>query len=266
MSFRGKSVLITGGGKGIGRETARLFAEEGAKLFITGRDLVALEATAADLGSSKAAVFPLEADVREQQECRKTIDYVREKAGRLDVLINNAGMSMRGRFEELDPQLIRTMMEINYLGSAYTAYYALPLLKEAKGSIVFISSLSALRGLPFIGPYGASKRALQGLAQSMRFELGKDGVHVGILHVGFTENDPNKKIYAKDGSLVPLQRSRNSSTQRDVARAVLRCVKKRRKEMVLTPAGHTADILYRFFPRLSDFLISRFADRSGRYS
>lgn len=275
-----KTVLITGASRGIGRETARLFCSAGARVYITGRDSDVLQETAAKLsklaGSEAssaggsgcvgwATVIPVQGDVRSEADCRRIVDRVTGEAGGIDVLINNAGMSMRGAFEETAPEVLRAMTEINFLGAAVVSRYALPCVKERRGSIVFISSLSGLRGLPFIGPYGASKMALQGLAQSMRSELHRYGIHVGIVHVGFTENDPDKRTYGSDGSLIPIGRSRYSSTQQQVAEKILKCVVKRRGEMVLTPVGHLAAFVYRFFPRAADFIITRFAARSEMY-
>jgi short-subunit dehydrogenase len=174
-------------------------------------------------------------------------------------------MPLRWDLEHSTVAVIRTMVEINYLGAAYVTHYAIPLLRASQGSITFISSLSALHGLPYIAPYGASKLALKGLAESLRAELHTARVHVGIVHVGFTENDPGKVVYRQDGALVGLQRPRNSHTQQQAARAIVRSILRRRPECTLTLIGHMAACAYRFFPRLSDWAISSFASRSGMY-
>jgi NAD(P)-dependent dehydrogenase (short-subunit alcohol dehydrogenase family) len=260
------TVLITGGSRGIGRETARLFCRAGAKVYIMGRDADALNDTAQRLSEEGCTVTPLRGDVRLEQDCKSCVEQVVGERRGIDVLINNAGMSMRGAFEETSIEVLRAMVEINYLGAAVMSRCALPHIKAAEGSIVFVSSISGLRGLPFIGPYGASKMALQGLAQSLRSELYHDGVHVGIVHVGFTENDPGKMTYSHDGRLVPLERSRYHQSQREVAERLLSCVVKRKNEMVLTSIGRLAAFFYRFFPRLADLLISRYAAKSTMYT
>ncbi len=264
-SMREKIVLVTGGTKGIGRETAKLFGNHGARIFICGRSTEALERSSRIMGEEGIIVTALQTDVRDPEACRLLIQKIEDEAGRLDVVINNAGMSMRGSLEETDPEVIRTMAEVNYLGAAYITHYAIPLLKASGGSVVFVSSLSALHGLPGIGPYGATKLALQGLAQSARSELFQCGVHVGIVHVGFTENDPEKVVYSRDGSLIPLYRPRNSQTQRETAEDILTCVVRRKREMTLTPLGRIAGILYRFFPGLSDVLVRVFVKKSKMY-
>lgn len=261
----GKTALITGGGKGIGRETARVLADLGARIFISGRSEDALAAAVGHLRSSGAEADYITADVRDPEACLRTIEFVKAEAGRLDILVNNAGMSMRGPLEATDPGVIRSMMEINFLGAAYMARYAIPLLKESRGSVVFISSLSALHGLPFIAPYGSSKLALRGLTESLRAELGPSGVHAGIIYVGFTENDPGKVIYGQDGNLSVLAGRRNSHTQDQAARAIVRAILRRKPSTTLTAIGRISAIVFRFFPGLSDRAISAFAGRSGMY-
>jgi NAD(P)-dependent dehydrogenase (short-subunit alcohol dehydrogenase family) len=265
LPFAGKVALVTGGGRGIGRETARLLGMQGAHVFICGRSADALEKAVGSFRDSGMQADSIPTDIRDPEACRRLVDSVRKEAGRLDVLINNAGMSMRGSWEEAAPEVIRAMAEINYLGTAYVTQFALPLLRESRGSVVFISSLSALHGLPFVGPYGASKLALKGLAESLRAEVGPAGVHVGLVHVSFTENDPGKVVYGRDGSLVQIGARRNSNSQRQVARGILRCVRGRKRETTLSLVGHLASFAYRFFPGLSDALITRYAGRSGQY-
>lgn len=263
--FRGKIVLITGGSKGIGRETARLFGRCGAHIYICGRRREALDAVELRLTEEGSIVKSLQADVRDPEACHSLIETIEQTEGRLDILINNAGMSMRGSVKETDPSVFRNMVDINYLGAAYITHFAIPLLQASRGSIVFISSLSALHGLPMIGAYGSSKLALSGFSQSLRAELRTDGVHVGIVYVGFTENDSDKVVYAKDGSLVPLKRPRSSHSQVQVAEKVISCVLRRKKEMTLTRIGHLAAFAFRFFPGLSDVLVGKFAAKSDMF-
>jgi len=261
----GKVALITGGGKGIGRETARVLGGMGARIFICGRSEDALRTTVLNLRSAGVEADYIVADVRKPEECRLAIEFTLSSAGRLDILINNAGMSMRGTLETTDPGVMLSMMEINYLGPSYMTHYAIPLIKKTHGSIVFISSLSAFHGLPYIAPYGSSKLALRGLAESLRAELKPSGVHVGIVYVGFTENDPGKVVYRQDGSLSILPKRRNSHTQSQAAKAIVQSILWRRPSTTLTAIGHVSAFVFRFFPHLSDWAISTFAARSDRY-
>ncbi len=272
-SLRGRTVLITGGGKGIGRETARLFAQSGCNLVISGRDRAALDAAAHTLRTGAAgiapapegpAVLPVQADVTNSEDCRHLVEAAVERFGRLDVLINNAGMSMRGNFADTSLELFDKVIDINFTGAVHMTKYALPFLRAAGGSVVFVSSLSGMKGLPGIAPYGAAKMALTGFAESLYSELYRE-IHVGVVYVSFTENDPGKQMYAADGSTIPLKRDRNSSTQLDVARTIRRMVKRRQRRVVMTPLGKTASLLFALFPRATEFLISRLAARSALY-
>ena len=264
--LHGTVALVTGGGKGIGRETARQLGQLGARLFICGRDQKALAATTDAFRAEGLAADYVACDVRNAADCARLVDTVRERAGRLDILVNNAGMSMRGSLEDTAPEVMAAMAEINFLGAAYVTARALPLLKTAKGSVVFISSLTALRGLPQVGPYGASKKALIGLAESLRAEVGGQGVHVGVVHVGFTENDPDKVVYGQDGSLVPLDSRRNAHTQAQAASHIVKNVLSRKRESTLTGLGKLAAFFYRYFPGLADWLIVRFVSGSRQFA
>lgn len=280
-SLRGRTVLITGGGKGIGRETAQLFAAAGCNLVISGRDGAALEAAAHKLRTDGGqtggqtlrqpggpadgpTVLPVQADVTNTADCRRLVEAAVERFGRLDVLINNAGMSMRGNFADTSLELFDKVIDINFTGAVHMTGYALPFLQESGGSVVFVSSLSGLKGLPGIAPYGAAKMALTGFAESLYSELYRQ-LHVGVVYVSFTENDPGKQMYAADGSTIPLKRDRNSSTQQDVARTILRMVRRRQRRVVMTPMGKAAALLFALFPRATEFLVSRFAARSSMY-
>ncbi len=257
--------LITGGAKGIGRETARQFGFSGYKVYISGRNSRALELAQDDFSKNGIDVEKVRSDVRDQAACRHLIEYIEQREGRLDCVVNNAGMSMRGDSGTTDLDVVRAMVEINYLGAVYISHYALPLITASKGSVVFISSLTALHGMPMVGPYGASKMALKGYSQSLRLELAESGVHIGLVYVGLTENDPDKRIYNSEGALVPLVRPSNRHTQRQVARNILRCVEKRKPVMILTPAGRMADVLFRYFPGISQWAIKQWAARSRLY-
>lgn len=259
-------VLITGGSKGIGREIARELSSRGDIVYICARNLEALEATRRMLDPTGTRVFAIQADVSDPDECRQAVDAVISGQGHLDVLVNNAGMAMRGEFAETEPAVMEAMVAINLLGPAYMTRHALAHLKESRGSVLFISSLAALHGLPRIALYGAGKGGLSTLSESLRAEVHAEGVHVGLIHVGFTENDPDKVVYASDGTLVTLSVRKNSQTQVQTARAIVRALDRRRNVVVLTGLGALAAISYRLFPRLSDFLIRRFAGRSSRYA
>jgi short-subunit dehydrogenase len=260
--LRGKVILITGGSKGIGRETARLCIEAEAVVYICGRDEKALVKASKDLNDQ---VFTIKADVSDQKQCREMIDSIQKRSGRLDVLINNAGMSMRANIIDLEPRVIEKMFSINTVGALTVTRYALPMLQESKGSVIFISSLSALHGLPGISAYGASKLALKAIAESLRAETREKGVHVGLVYVGFTKNDSDKRVYDAQGNLIALYRPRDSQTQRQTAQEILTCVTRGRKTMVLTPLGKISFLLFRYVPGIASMIANAAAKKSSMY-
>jgi short-subunit dehydrogenase len=128
--------------------------------------------------------------------------------------------------------------------------------------VVFISSLSGLKGIPNIAPYSSAKMALTGLSESLRAEMHPHHVHVGIVYVGFTENDEDKTIYSATGKLIPLHRPKNNDTQQGVAKSILKAVQKRKTVLYLTALGKVTQVVYRLFPRLSGYLLGKIAMKS----
>ena len=264
-NYSGKTVLITGGAKGIGREISRLYGFAGCNLVISGRDLNALEQTVKEFQKDKITVIAVSGDVTIIDDCRNLVEKTIETYGQLDILINNAGISMRGLFENTDLQLFHKIMDINFGGSVNMTKFALPYLEVSKGSVVFISSISGLKGLPGIAPYSVAKMALKGFSEALRTEVYKR-VHVGIIYVSFTENDSNKLMYSQNGELIPLVRDKNSSTQIEVAKSVFIMTTKRKKQIVMTIGGKLADFFFRSFPSLSEHLIILFSNKNRLYA
>ena len=266
-SLKDKVIVITGGGGGIGRAAARALAGEGAKIALCGgNNLEKLTETADIIKECGTQVFTLPGNLAAPDFLETCTDKIARHFGQIDILINNAGMAMRGTVLETSFEVMDAMVRINMLGSAYMTRSALPLLIASRGSVTFVSSLAALHGLPRIALYAASKSALTAFCQSLRAEVAPAGVHVGIVHVGFTENDPDKVVYAANGSLVPLAGRRNSQTQQETAKAIIRAVDRRKNVVVLTLLGKLAAFAYRGFPRLADWMICTFAAKSRQYA
>jgi len=265
INLTDKVVIITGGSRGIGRETAKLFAQERAQVIITGRREEELKKTCSFIQSNGGNCDYFQGDVTDIDDCQRIVEAVIEKYHQLDILINNAGMSMRGLFEETHLDLFHKIMDINFGGAVNMTKFALPSLIESKGSVVFISSLSGLKGIPGIAPYCTAKMALTGFAESLRAEVYRHQVHVGIIYVGFTENDDDKTIYSATGERIPLHRPINNDTQQGVAKNVLKSVQKRKSVMYLTLLGKVAKIFYQFFPRLSSYFLRKMAMKSEMY-
>lgn len=263
QAFKDKVAIITGSSMGIGKATANLLAEQGAKIVLNGRTAERLEQTAASFKSSGYDVLAVQADMSKVEDCQKLIDNTIKHYGRLDILINNAGMSSRGYFEELDPQVFQDMMNINFLGCVFPTRFAVPYLKESKGSVVFISSVAGIRGLPETIMYCASKMALTSIAESLKVELAEYKIHIGIVYVGITQNDEGKKVIGKDGKLVLLESRDNRKAQKpeEVAKSILKNIKKRRFKSVLTLLGKVNYLANLLIPRIVDRVLIRAKDR-----
>lgn len=167
--FRDNVVVITGASDGIGREMALQLAGQGAWLALAARDAQKLEAVAAECRARGGRALAVPTDVGDQAQCRALVDRTLAEFGRVDTLVNNAGVSMWARFDqvtELAP--FETMMRVNYLGSVYCTHAALPHLKRTRGRIVGVSSLTGRAGVPTRSGYAASKHAMAGFFDSLR--------------------------------------------------------------------------------------------------
>ena len=264
--FKNKVALITGSSSGIGKATAALLGKQGAQLVINGRNPEKLAVAKTWLQQQGVEVLAIAADVSNVVEVTLLIEKAMETYGRIDILINNAGMSSRGYFETLAPEVFEEMMRINFLGCLYPTKMALPYLQQSRGSIVFVSSVAGIRGLPETSLYCASKMALTSVAESLRVEFHEMGIHVGIVYVGITQNDPGKQVIAADGSRIVLEKrdERNAQTPEQVARAIAKNIRKRKFKMILTPLGKLNALANVLFPRLVDKLLVRAKDRINK--
>ena len=131
-------------------------------------------------------------DVSKAEDCHQLIEHTIKTFGQIDVLINNAGISMEGSIEDLAPEVFQKVIEVNYLGSIYPTKAAIPYLKKSKGSIIFMGSAAGIRGIPNHAAYSSSKMSLTAIAEALKIELKKSDIHVGLAYVGFTENDEEK--------------------------------------------------------------------------
>lgn len=253
--LRDKVVIITGSTMGIGKTLAIKMASQGAKIVLNGRNETRLAKTLAEMQKSGFEVIGVAGDVSKGTDCKILIDQTIEAFGRIDVLVNNAGISTEGTVEELSPEVFAKVMEVNYMGSVYPTQLAIPQLKKSKGSILFISSVAGIRGIPNYAVYSSSKMALTALAEALQIEIGDQGVHVGIAYVGFTENDPDKTIYDAKGNIVP-QPKRGFVKAEDpqvVVQRLIKMIKNRTFKQVFTPLGK----LNALINRVSPFIVSR---------
>jgi short-subunit dehydrogenase len=259
MNWNNKTVIITGSSIGIGRKVAKQLAEKGANVVLNARNEQRLQSTLEhfkSMGFEKT--IAIAGDVSKPEDCQNLIHHTVQHFGQLDVLINNAGISMQGDVGDLHPDVSQKVMSVNYLGRVYPTKYALPYLRESKGSVLFVSSVAGIRGVPGFSVYSASKMALTALAESLRIEEKRTGVHVGIAYVGFTENDPEKSIYDADGKIIaqPSRRFIKQEPVDRVANRLIRMVENRKFKQVFTPLGKLNAIMNRFFPFAVDAVLT----------
>jgi len=176
--MKDKVVIITGGSSGIGKALAAEFGLQGSKILITGRNQEDLDKTVNELQGKGILIVGFRADVSVEEDNEKMAAEAIRKFGAIDVLINNAGISMRALFEEADVEVIKKVMNINFLGVVYATKYCMPEIIRNKGSIIGISSIAGFRGLPGRTGYSASKFALNGFLEALRLELAPKGTHV----------------------------------------------------------------------------------------
>jgi NAD(P)-dependent dehydrogenase (short-subunit alcohol dehydrogenase family) len=261
----GPVVLITGASSGIGAELARQYAAAGARVALAARDAGRLEEVAQQCraGGGQALVVP--GDVSIEADCATIVQRTVAHYGRLDVLINNAGLGSSGRFEDVtDLTIFDTLMRVNYLGSVWCTAHALPHLKHTKGRLVAISSLTGLTGVPKRTAYAATKHAMAGFFDSLRIELSGSGVSVTVVYPGFVFSEINQRALSPDGSAFGergYQRRKGETMETDACcRLIVRAVARRDRDLVMTWRGKIGRLLKLISPTLVDGIARRVID------
>ena len=256
--------IITGASKGIGAELARQLAQKGAKLVLAARNLPELEAVAAQCRASGAAVVTVKADVAAERDCQAIVAGAVLAFGRVDALVNNAGMSMWARFEEIrDLSVLERIMQVNYMGAVYCTRHALPYLRQSHGRLVGISSLAGRTGVPTRTGYAASKHAMTGFFDSLRIELEGSGVSVTMIYPGFVATGIRENATGPDGMpiLVSPVREGEVMSAAECARRVVRAMERREREVVMTARGRMGLWLKLLAPSLVDRIARRAIER-----
>lgn len=251
-----KVVIITGASSGIGLASAKLYASRGFRVVMAARSIDKLESLADSFGCDRDNILCVKTDVSVEDDCRYLIRQSVEKFGRIDILINNAGISMRAMFKDLDLSVIRRLMDINFWGTVYCTKFALPYLLESKGTVVGVISIAGFSGLPARTGYSASKYAIRGFLDTLRIEHLYDGLNVLVIAPGFTASNIRNTALVADGSQQgesPRDEGKMMSAER-VAEIMAEGIRKRKSQIVLTPLGKLTVLVHRLFPRLADRL------------
>ena len=255
-----KVVIITGASSGIGLATAKEFASKGDCVVLAARNAEKLASTVeslslqygkeAILGDRKVPRFiAIQTDVVKEEDCKNLINKSVEIYGQIDVLVNNAGISMRAMFKDLDLSVIKNLMDVNFWGTVYCTKFALPYLLQAKGSVVGVISIAGFKGLPARTGYSSSKFAIYGFLDTLRVEHLHDGLHVMIFAPGFTASNIRFTALTADGSAqgeTPRDEGKMMSAE-EVAARLVKGVYKRKAQIILTPIGKLTVLLNKFF-------------------
>jgi short-subunit dehydrogenase len=266
-AYAGKAIVVTGASAGIGRALCLALARQRPRLVLAARDAARLEEVASECRAAGAETLVVPTDVTSKDECRRLVERTVEAFGGLDVLVNNAGVGMLARFDEIeDLSVYERLMDVNYLGCVYPTYYALPHLKPARGQIVVMSSLAGLNGVPTRTGYAASKHAVFGFFDSLRIELRDTGVSVTVVAPYFVLSEIHRRSSGADGR--PLGRSPMQEdkimTAEECAALTVRGME-RRDRLVITNwrGGRLSRVLKVLAPGLVDRLALK-AVREGK--
>lgn len=265
MKLKDKVVVITGGTSGIGRACALAFGKAGASVVVSGRDQAKLAETSRELDGAGIPHLALQADVSVEEDVARMMERTVAAFGQIDILLNNAGISMRALFADLNLDVIRQVMDINFYGTVYATKYALPHLLKTKGSVVGISSIAGYRGLPGRTGYTASKAAMQGFLEALRTEMIPHGVHVLVACPGYTTSNIRNTALVADGRQqgeTPLEESKLMSSEA-VAEKILQATLRRRRDIIMTTQGKMTVFLNKWIPGVMDKVVLRYIQREG---
>lgn len=256
--LKDKVVVITGASSGIGLACAEAFAKKGSKLVLAARRYVDLCTIAQDLESKYGIkAIAVATDVSKEDSCKDLIAQTLTTYGKIDILLNNAGISMRALFSEVSLDVIRQVMDINFWGTVYCTKYALPSLIKNGGTLVGVSSIAGFQGLPGRSGYSASKFAMQGFLETIRLENMKNQLKVLIACPGFTASNIRKVALDPEG--LPTGESGRQEDKmmsaEEVADEILLAIIHQKREIILTSQGKLLSLLTKFVPNFVDKMV-----------
>ncbi|MDQ2752811.1 MAG: SDR family oxidoreductase [Bacteroidota bacterium] len=261
--FEDKVVIVTGGSEGIGKALVEALLQQGAKVATCSRNYDKLYNLQTQCAGKP--LFIKAADVSKEAECKVFIEETIKIFGRIHILINNAGISMRALFAETDMETLHRLMDVNFWGAVYCTQHALPFITKERGDIVGVSSIAGFRGLPGRSGYSASKFALNGWLEALRTELYVTGVNVMWVCPGYTASNIRKTALNKNAEPQgesPLDEDKLMSSE-ECARHILKAIERRKRTLVLTVTGKETVLINKFLPSLADKLVYKFFFKNG---
>jgi len=253
-SLTNKIVIVTGASSGIGKACAFAFAKRGCNVMLAARDEKKLEEITNQIRMLGGTAAFCKTDVSIETDCEQLINETIRQFGGINILINNAGISMRAVFADVDLNVLKQLMAINFWGTVYCTKYAMKEILKNKGSIVGISSIAGYQGLPGRTGYSSSKFAMNGFLSALRVENLKKDIHVMIVCPGYTTSNIRNTALNKEGKQqgeTPFDESKLMSAEA-VAEEIVRGVVKRKRTIILTTQGKLTVFLGKLFPRFID--------------
>jgi len=262
--FNNKVVVVTGGSDGIGKALVEALLQKGAKVATCARNLDKLY----QLGKMHAgkALITSAVDVSNENECKLFVDNVVKTYGTVDILINNAGISMRSLFADVSLDTMRKVMDINFWGTVYCTKFALPYILKQKGAVVAVSSIAGFRGLPGRAGYSASKFAMNGFMEALRTELLETGVNIMWVCPGFTASNIRNAALDKDGNpqgISPLDEG-SLMTAEECAVQILNAVVKKKRTLIFSSGDKRTVLFNKLIPSMTDKFVRKFFFKNGK--
>jgi short-subunit dehydrogenase len=252
--MKDKVVIITGASSGIGYACAEYFAKKGCSVVLAARNVEKINNLQADLIKLGYNALAVKTDITQESECRNLIEATVNKYNRIDVLINNAGISMRAIFDKVELDVLKQLMNVNFWGTVFCSKYALPHLIKTQGSVIGVSSLAGLKGLPGRTGYSASKFAMHGFLETLRAENLKKKLHVMIATPDFTASEIRKRALVANGNMqgkTPLNENKLVPAE-VVAAKIYKGWKKKKRTLLLTSKGKMMYVMKFIAPTLLD--------------
>ena len=250
--FQNKVVFITGASSGIGAELARQLAREGARLSLFARREENLKALQQEIQKEGGQVEIFRGDVREPEDLERAVVHTLQVFGAIDLVIANAGIGIADSFPKLTVEDYRRQFEVNFFGLLHTLYATLDALKKSKGQVVLIGSIAGLVGTPTSSPYNASKFAVVGLAESIFYDLEREGIALPLINPGFVDSEIRllNNEGERHGRGDPIPSWLVMKTPR-AAKQMLRAIHKEKAVVIITFHGRILAWMKRFIHALT---------------